>query len=320
MRKKIDYNLIDYIPEEDVPDAYKNGLIGAYAEPDVMARLLGQLETPLFGAAAYYLTGTGEGKVSTPYKFIQKLDPGFGKTESQTTGDCVSHGTRNAGSIDYGCDCILENREFAGRFATENIYGWRGHGGQGASCSRLAEYVHSIGGYLTRKKYENGSKLIDLSIYNSRIGANWGISGTPDWLNKIAAEHPAETISLITTIAEARDAIANGYGISVCSSYGFSSSRDSNGVSEPRGSWSHCMAWIGCDDSEWAYTNYKGPLFLIQNSWGANWNSGGKHLDQCDGSFWIRGIVAQKMLNQRGSFVISNVKGFKQRKLNYMLI
>lgn len=321
MAKRIDYNLLDYIPAEDIPDAYAKGLIGAFAEPDIMRRLLAKSKTPLFGVAAYELADTGKGRLSIPYQFIRRFDPKYGEDENQTTGDCVSMATRNAGSIDYGCDCALAGKEYRGRFATENIYGSRGHGGQGASCSRLADYVCNKGGFLIRKKYtsDDGKYSVDLSVYNSRIGSNWGRSGTPTWLNTIANQNNAETIALITTLEEARDALGNGYGISACSGYGFSSKRDDNGVSEPRGSWSHAMAWIGFDDTDWAYQNYKGPLVLIQNSWGT-WNSGGKRHDQPNGSFWVRGVVAQKILNNRGAFAISNVKGFPGRKLDYNLI
>ena len=31
-----------------------------------------------------------------PFKSLLKFDPGFGPAERQTTGDCVSHATRNA--------------------------------------------------------------------------------------------------------------------------------------------------------------------------------------------------------------------------------
>jgi C1A family cysteine protease len=116
------------------------------------------------------------------------------------------------------------------------------------------------------------------------------------------------TVSLCNSIEEARDALANGYGLSVCSNFGFSSRRDSEGFAKPRGSWSHAMAWIACDDAS------RRPGFLVQNSWGV-WNSGPKHHDQPDGSFWIDYGVAARMIRQRGAWVLSNVDGFPPRKL-----
>jgi len=128
---------------------------------------------------------------------------------------------------------------------------------------------------------------------------------------KQAKKHQVKTISLITTVAEARDALANGYGISVCSGYGFSSKRDKYGIAKRSGGWSHAMAWIACDDS---HEVYKETLFLVQNSWG-KWNSGPKRLGQPDGSFWIREKDARGMLSGRGSWVFSDVDGFPARKL-----
>jgi hypothetical protein len=324
MSDELDFDLIGEVDAERIPGLYETGqLSGVYCDPQEISDFVAELSSPIFGIAAPELMGTGEGRVSTPYRAIMKYDPDFGRYEPQTTGDCVSHATRNAGMMDYGVDIAAGVTAWRGRFATENIYGARGHGGQGASCARLAKYVHQQhgwGGFLVRKEYCNDrGDCVDLSKYNSRLGHNWGRRGTPDWLNNFAKGCPAVTVSFVGTIEEARDAIANGYGISVCSGYGFSSRRDSNGVSNPRGRWAHAMAWIGCDDSDWAHQKFGGPIFLVQNSWGA-WNSGPKRHDQPDGSFWIKPGVARNMLSARGSWVISSVVGFKRRKLDFLLI
>jgi len=62
--------------------------------------------------------------------------------------------------------------DFVARGATEAIYGSRGHGGQGMSCSVAARFVHQNGGILVRKDYG----FVDLSKYNSRVGTRWGRS------------------------------------------------------------------------------------------------------------------------------------------------
>lgn len=260
---------------------------------------------------------SGRGKVSSPYKACLALEPEFGRYEAQTTGDCVSHSTRNAGMIDYCIDALFGETDYLGRFATENIYGYRGHGGQGASCSRLAGYVsqNGPGGFLVRKRYESGSSSVDLSVYNSRIGHNWGPRGTPSWVNKIAEKNKALRVFSVKSVEEAIDAISMGFGISMCSGYGFSSSRNEDGLCERRGGWSHAMAWIGVDDTDWAHQKYNGPLFLVQNSWG-KWNSGPKRNDQPDGSFYIRPNVASSMIRGGGGFVISSVRGYN-RELVY---
>jgi len=300
----------DYNSPRELLNAYRNGFVGVECDEEDVKKLLGELPMPMFGAAAYELYGAGEGKVSAPFKSLLKFDPGFGPSERQTTGDCVSHSTRNAVDITRAVEIDIKGQpeSFEARGATEAIYQSRGHRGQGMSCSGAARYVHQNGGLLIRKDYGK----VDLSKYNSSLGANHRIPSSI--YTTEAKKHQVKTISLITTVEEARDALANGYGISVCSGYGFSSKRDSNGIAKRSGGWSHAMAWIACDDSREIYNE---TLFLVQNSWG-KWNSGPKRLGQPDGSFWIREKDARGMLSGRGSWVFSDVDGFPARKLpNY---
>ena len=292
--------------------AYGGGFCGSLCDPEDVSKLLGELPHPLFGAAAHELRASGKGKVSLPFKSLLRFDPKFGPSESQTTGDCVSHATRNAVDVTRAVeiDVKKEPESFVARGATEAIYGSRGHGGQGMSCSRAARFVAEDGGLLLRQDYGD---LVDLSTYNSDIGSRWGRRGVPAKVEEVARKHQVLTISLVTTIGEARDALANGYAISVCSGYGFSSRRDDNGYARQKGSWSHAMAWVACNDTK----AKGGPGFLVQNSWGA-WNGGGKSYGQPNGSFWVDYDIAGKMLGDHGSWVFSDVDGFPPRKLpNY---
>lgn len=291
-------------------DAYENGLTGSYCDKDDLDKLLGELRHPLFSVAANNLYGTGEGKISLPFRCLQKFDPSFGPLEAQKTGDCVSHSTRNAVDITRAVEIVNGDKEaFLVRSATEAIYGSRGHGGQGMSCSGASRFVSSTGGILLRKKYD----FADFSTYNHRLGMNWGRSGVPSAVKEEGKKHQVTTVSMVHTVEAARDALANGYAISVCSGQGFSSKRDKNGIANAQGSWAHAMCWIGCDDSREIYDE---TLFLVQNSWG-RWNSGPKRLDQPEGSFWIRESVAAKMLRADGSFVYSDVDGFEAKDVNW---
>jgi hypothetical protein len=295
----------------DLLKAYRNGLNGSWCDPEDVAKLLGELPHPLFGAAAYNLTGSGKGKLALPFKSILKFDPNFGHTEKQVQGDCVSHSTRNSVDITRCCEIIGgESEEFIAKGATEGIYGSRGHGGEGMSCSGAARFVHETGGILVRQKYGD----IDLSTY-SAIGGRWGSAGVPKSLVQEAKKHQVKTISLINTVEQARDALFNGYAISVCSDLGFSSRRDQHGIAKRSGSWNHAMAWIAMDDT---HEIHKETLFLVQNSWGI-WNNGPKRLDQPEGSFWIRESDAAYMLSLNGSWVFSDVNGFPPRQVTWTL-
>ena len=290
---------------------YRKGFIGSICDPEDVAKLMGELPMPVFGAAAYNLEGDGQGKMSLPFKSLLKFDPAFGPIEKQTTGDCVSHSTRNAIDITRAVEIDVkgEKEEFRARGATEAIYQSRGHRGQGMSCSQAARYVNEKGGLLITKDYGD----VDLSKYNSSLGANLKI---PQNIYVTEAhKHPIKTISNVRTVEEARDALANGYCLSVCSMYGFSSRRDANGIAKRSGQWAHAMAWIACDDTR---ERLNETLFLVQNSWGM-WNSGPKACDQPDGSFWIREKDARGMLSGGGAWVFSNVEGFPSRKIEWTI-
>jgi hypothetical protein len=243
----------------DLLKAYKEGFVGSYCDPKDLDKLLGELPHPLFGAAAYDLYDSGKGKLALPFKNLLRFDPGFGPAEKQVVGDCVSHSTRNAVDITRSCEIINgEREEFIARGATEGIYGSRGHGGEGMTCSGAARFVNKTGGLLIRKKY--GS--IDLSSYQGKLAASWGRGGAPQSLITEAQKHQVKTVSLINTVAQARDALANGYSISVCSMSGFSSRRDKYGIAARSGSWAHAMAMIAMDDTQEIYNE---TLFLVQN-------------------------------------------------------
>ena len=299
----------DFNTPDELIKAYEDGFVGGECDPEDVMALLGELPMPLFGAAAWDLDSSGAGKLSTPFKSLLKFVKDFGPSERQTTGDCVSHATRNGCDLTRAVEIDVkgDKESWIARGATEAIYGARGHTGQGMSCARAATFVSKTGGLLVRKNYPG---IIDLSKYNSKIGTNWGGRGVPDKVVDKADDHQIRTVSLIKTVEEARDALANGYGLSVCSSYGFSNKRSSTGFARKSGSWAHAMAWTACDDTG------KEPAFLVQNSWG-KWNSGG-HPEWGpipDGSFLIHADVAEGMLRQNGAYAFSDFNGFPPQKL-----
>jgi hypothetical protein len=287
---------------------YRKGFSGCLWEQHVYDHLMEVSKYPLFGDANKKIKTSGKGKLSTPYKSVLKFDKNP-YNERQTTGDCVSHATRNACDVSRAVEIDVHNDREAwiARGATEAIYGARGHGGQGMSCSRAAEFVSKNGGIVIRKNYKG---VVDFTKYNGNLGAGWGGRGLPDPVIDLANDHQIKTVSLVRTIEEARDALANGYGLSVCSNYGFSNKRDKKGIANVSGNWAHAMAWIACDDTG------SEPLFLVQNSWG-KWNDGGhpEWGNIPDGSFLIRAEVAAGMLAGNGSYAFSNFDGFPLQKL-----
>lgn len=300
-----------YASPADIVRAYNNGLVGSYCDPDATAQLLRTLPLPLFGNT---LSGDGAGKLSLAYKSVVHFELAAGRKpydETQTTGDCVSHGVRGAADVARANDPDLKTTEdWVDRTATEPLYGARGHSGQGASCSRLVEWAHQTGGLMLRTKYPDLG--LDLTTYDATIGANWGGVGVPAKVTAEAKKHQIGTISLVTTWQQARDAIANGYGLVCCSDVGFKSARrDDNGMIPPSGTWNHSMQWHGADDTH----GEDGCRFCVQQSWGWEWAQGPLVHDQPPGSFWISQKTAQYMISQGGTYAVSNVVGFPKRRL-----
>ena len=293
---------------QDLYNNYRKGFSGCLLEEHIYEELIESSKYAYFKDCAKKIKTSGKGKLSTPYKSLLKFDK-KAFDERQTTGDCVSHGTRNACDISRAVEIdIKKEREgWIARGATEDIYGARGHGGQGMSCAIAATFVSETGGIIVRKNYPG---VADFSKYNGNLGAGWGGRGLPDKVIDLANDHQIKTTSLVRTVEEARDALANGYGLAVCSGVGFSNKRDKKGIARVSGSWAHCMAWVACDDTG------SEPLFLVQNSWG-KWNDGG-HPDWGpipDGSFLITADVASNMLAQNGSYAFSEFDGFPLQKL-----
>lgn len=298
----------DYDSPDSLFKLYSDGAEGSRFEPGRLDKVLAGLKTSRFCDAAPGLVGSGKGKISLPFKHVLYFDPLF-YWEAQTTLDCTSFGTRGAiqGTYCFEICAGFEPETFTKRFATEGIYGARGYGGGGMDPARAAQWVHDEGGILLRQKY--GS--VDLTNYNGSVGQDWGSRGIPRDILTAAAEHRVGAIAPVTTVAEARDAIANGYFVSIGSGYGFTRTRDKNGFCRRSKGWRHCMHWTACDD-----VTFGECAFLDQNSW-ADYVGGG-HPPwgplPCS-SFLIHEEDAAGMISQRGAWAFSLVNGWPAREI-----
>lgn len=257
--------------------------------------------------------GSGEGKRALLWAYTQKLDP-LSYTEIQTTGDCTSHCSRNAIDTTRATQICVENRpeSFVVRSATEPTYGARGHSGEGMSPATAAMFVSETG-YLLRKKYEP----VDLTKYDSRIGAGWGGRGVPDSVKELCRQQRVGVIRQITRVSDAVDALANGYAIASGQFAAWAPAPNKDNI-HPRaaGGWSHAMATVGMDFTRkfWPF-----DVFFIQNSWGA-WN---KPLNNWPSDYppWVPGMIVTKAedwqvcVNGGDCYAYGNVDGFPPQKL-----
>lgn len=299
-----------------VIDAYNNGLDGTNFDERKTDEILASMPKPLFSQAAdSTIKDSGKGKIALPYKYVQEFDPTFGEDENQLTGDCSSHAARNSVTISLVCDIKsrFEAETYAGRIATEPIYGARRHASEGMAVIFTMQYLQKAGIPL-RKKYGP----YDLTQYNPNVGINWGRTGTPKIVTDETKANTIQDFALITTVAELRDSIYNGYGIDNGSNIGFSAkNRDKNGIIRRNGSWSHSTCFGAMDDTKQRSDQC---LFLYVNSWGRNYIGGPLWFGQPGGSFWIVEEDAQAILNQKQTYAVSNVNGFPSKDIDWSFL
>lgn len=284
---------------------------------------------PYFSQHARHLKGSGDNKRVFLWKYLEQAIKGLIVPHDQSIGDCVSQGFALGIDVLTGVQIYLHHfpHRWVAEAATEPIYaGSRvevGNGkirGDGSHGVWGARWVREWG-VLLRQPYLDGKytfteysgSLARRWAHKCRSCTDWG-GGVPDELEAIAKEHPVRTTTLITTWEQARDAVANGYPVVVCSDQGFEDERDNQGFARARGTWYHCMLLAGID----TVSSRKGGL--ICNSWGPDWIGGPTRFDQPAGSFWADAEVIHKMLQQQDSFALSQYKGYPgQNNLDYKL-
>lgn len=295
-------------------------LMGRIDKPEEVEKILASAKYPLFSPITQAICGSGKGKVSLLYKYVELVLGKF-PVQVQEIGDCTSFSAAH-GVMTLACTEIARNGEFEsyeGIPSTEDVYGGSrvliGNGqlgnGDGSVGSWTVKYLHDYG-TLIRKKYDN----IDLSVYSGARARQWGNprTGPPKLLLPYSAQHKVKTFSLVRTYEEVRDAVANGYPVLICSNVGYTNRRDKDGFLQMSGSWPHAMCVIGVDDE------FKRPGCCIQNSWPFNWVTGPTRHNNPPGSFWAEAHAIERMVNEGDSYAISDYDGYPPKQLDWDLI
>jgi hypothetical protein len=296
----------------EIQHAYESGLPGWQYHEATMDRLFEDAKAVLFADAAPHLAGIGTGKRALLWRSRELYDPGAFGQEAQTTGDCVSHGSRNARDVTRAVEIHVkhEPEEYYKRGATEATYASRGHSGQGMDPA-VATRFEVDNGFLFREKYP----FADLSRYNASIATSRLL--TPECVAECKRHNVGRYVVPAST-SDAKDLFYAGYAMHSGQSFGVSGQSDSRGIAVKSGAWNHDMATVGYDDTREVYPVC---VFLVANSWGT-WNSKPKVWPEevygpwPVGSFWVdEELYGRYFVGSRSIFAYADVNSVPQKQL-----
>jgi hypothetical protein len=254
----------DFDSTKAVVKAYEDGLTGYIFNAREREQFLESQKYSYFNEPN--ISGTGIGKRALLWQYALKLDQ-KSFTEAQKTGDCVSHGSRNARDVTRAVEILVnhEPEDWFKRGATEPTYGARGHSGQGMSPAKASMFERDVG-FLARHDYG----VVDLSKYNASIGMGWGRSGVPSEVQELCRKNRIGRISNVRTQRELMDAMVNGYAAHSGQGAAWEGKPSSKNVHERAARpWNHDMLIAGYDDTK---EYWPVRVWFLINSWGP-WNS-----------------------------------------------
>jgi hypothetical protein len=281
---------------------------------------LDSLNTPRWADTEAAEAGDGPDDDAPVWRFYAKVNgKAFPAHDQGPIGACVAFGSGAACefslcsriSLRHGAQQFVPNlREAIYAGSRINVDPKNPIHGDGSTGTRASRWLQKGTGGLLPENTQN------LTGYDPQRCRDWGNRGVAADLVKVCKENPCQT-TLVTTAADARKALQQGYAIFVCSDVGFGTLgnqqiiRDADGFLRHQGTWPHCMCVAG-------YQGGKRPGFLIVNSWGSRWLAGppGKFNDIPDGSFWADFAVVDRMLMQGDSYAVAGVEGFRRRKID----
>lgn len=213
-------------------------------------------------------------------------------------------------SIYGGSRVESRNKDGSGRSA---VGGWS-DGSYGAACAR---FVRDYG--VAFREDAGGHDLRTYSADRAKAWGAYGNGGQGDEckFDQFVKRHPAEHVAAVKNFAEAAAAIESGFPVAVCSSQGFTSTRDKDGFAQASGTWQHCQVFVSV---RYKANGSPDDGLLCLNSWGPDWISGPKWPeDMPEGAYWVHRSVVDRMLGGENtdSFAVGSVGGFSWRPVNH---
>jgi hypothetical protein len=242
---------------------------------------------------------------------VIKVRGEYRKNYPQQVGDCTSFGAKNAIEVRM---CVESDEGKSVQFQyvyPPFLYGVArvqiGKGkvrGDGAVGAWVAQAARDYGVLLSTDP--------GVPAYSGAVAREWGSKGPPQAFVDIAKARRVKTIAPIRTATQCRDAICNGYPVTVASMFGTTDIRERDGrmVARRNTQWAHQMCCIGYDG--------RGPVayFYILNSWGEAAHP--RPLQgEPPGGFWVTADDMQWITSTGDCWSFSDLDGFPARELDF---
>lgn len=292
-----------------------------FLAPAATARLVGSLRAAhgaaRFADAAPHLAGTGEGKTVILHQAAKKTLGAFLRSQYQDRGTCVSRGAKRIVDLTQ-CVQIAGGAIHEFKYVSHAyIYGTcREHGGdlsnEDGAVGAWAAWSVANDGNLTNEDAGDDDNADALAV-------KWGARGVPAETKTKGRLHLIKRVAQARSFAEVRDAICNGYGVTIASDVGYEGNggfkRDQNGACRAGGSWAHQMCYTGyCDDLAG-----QGPHLLQDQSWGPDQPGGPTGpIEIPTYSFWTRQRDAERQIAQGDCWIFSAFDGWPSGQLPWL--
>ncbi|MAT14257.1 MAG: hypothetical protein CMJ46_03205 [Planctomyces sp.] len=243
-------------------------------------------------------------------------------TWRQETGDCVSMGSANAiwylQHVQYwknAWDTSLLKKPYPPYiYGVSRVMPDLGN-------KRLGSSAGSNGGWAAYGVKKYGvlpADFDDVPAYSGDVANTWGVRGPPQKFIEYAKDYCVQAVAKVTSYEDVRDAIANGYPVTVASNQGFQMQPrlyEGKKWGIPSGSWAHQMCFLAVDDTARAPNGKTGGVYCL-NSWGANAH-GEPAGTEPPGGFWVDRDTVERMVRQNDSYAYSQFDGFPAQELDF---
>lgn len=317
------------IARQDAPEVSNYGWIENKDEADKLAESLPKIYSEQLNKLSKF---NDDQSSCYTYKFLfealkkaNQLTPeeiASGRLSSlnqQDVGSCVGYSTSQALDILMATDIYFRNEheDWVKRVNADAIYGigrLNNLGGWDGSTGAWSVNGISKVGTLHRLIYGD-NKEFDLSTLNPKQGAKWARVGMDKILLKYASDHKVIACVRIENLEQAKAACQNRYPLITCAQASYALLRDDRGFSRRTGrNWAHAMAIIGYRSQDTGAEGY-----LIWNSWGDKWNSGGYFPEDMPmGSFWVTPQDLLFHIQQGDTWAIAGYEGFVAQSLDWI--